>query len=104
VIGDRVFEVLQVNEALTVDAEIRDAEALLFEALGLVEDGVVLDGGRDDVLAVALPAGGVRRAAAGEIVALAAAGPGDALRGLAAKDLGHRAACGFEAPSRLLGL
>src|SRR5439155_4077211 len=104
VIGDRVFEVLQVNEALTVDAEIRDAEALLFEALGLVEDGVVLDGGRDDVLAVALPAGGVRRAAQGEIVALAAAGREDELLGLAAKDLGHRAACAFEAPSRLLGL
>jgi len=43
-----------------------------------VEDRVVLDGSRDDLLAVALPAGSVSRTAQGKIIALAAAGREDA--------------------------
>ena len=59
VVGDGVLELLEVDEAFAVDAEVGDAEAFLLEPLGGVEDGVVLDGGGDDVLAAAL----ARRAA-----------------------------------------
>ena len=104
VVGDGVLEVLEVDEALAVDGEVGDAEAFLLEALGLVEDGVVLDGGRDDVLAAALAAGGVGGAAEGEVVALAAAGGEDELLRLAAEELGHRAAGALEAAAGLLGL
>ncbi len=56
---DSVLEVLEVDEPLAVHAEVCDAEAFFLQPLGRMQDGVVLDGGRDYVIAAALAAGGV---------------------------------------------
>ena len=68
-VRDRRLQLREVDEALAVDAEVGDAEALLLEPLGRVEDGVVLDGGRDDVVAAAGAAGGPGGAAQRQVVA-----------------------------------
>ena len=51
-IVERVAERVEVDEAFAVDGQVGDAEALLLERGALVQDGVVLDGGGDDVIAV----------------------------------------------------
>ena len=99
---ERGGEGLDIDEALAVDREVGDAEALLLQALGGVEDGVVLDLGGDDVVAAA--AGAVGDGAQGEVIALGAAGGEEDLLGAGAQQLGDGAAGAVEGLARLTRL
>ena len=53
-VGDRLLHVVRVDPPVLADAEVGDLEALLLEALAGVEDGLVLDHRRDDVVPLLL--------------------------------------------------
>ena len=85
------LEVFDVDEAVALHGEIGDAEALLFELLAGVEDGLVLgDFGDDVVAALAVHLGD---ALDGEVVGLGGAGGEDDFLGGAADERGDLLAC-----------
>ncbi len=61
VLAHRPLQLRQVDEPFAVHGQVGDAEPFLLQPFGGVEDGVVLDGGGDDVAAP--PAAPVRHAA-----------------------------------------
>ncbi len=53
-VGDRLADIVRVDEAVGVDGQIGNLDASLLEELGGVQHRVVLDGGGDDVVALLL--------------------------------------------------
>ncbi|GBD12464.1 hypothetical protein HRbin24_00471 [bacterium HR24] len=98
----RPLEGLQVDESLSVDRQIGDAEALLLQALGGMEHSVMLDGRHDDMVAP-LPHG-LGHTAQGQVVGLGSARGEDDLLGPAAQGLGHGAPGPLQPLARLLRL
>ena len=91
-VGDRLAQLVEADEAVAVDAEPRDAPALALEPLERIEHRLVL--GCDVTHVIAAVAAGVRRALDGEVVRLGrAAGEDDLARRRADErgDLGARA-------------
>src|SRR5262245_59946883 len=58
VVGNRVFQVVQIHEPLVVDRQKRDSESILFQVLAGIEDRLVFGDGRDDVVALLAVHGG----------------------------------------------
>ena len=89
--GDGLLHLLGGHHAVLMDVQKGDGEALLLQGLQGVENGVVLEGGGDDVgLALQLPKGSHR--ADGLVVRLTAPGGKDHLGGLTAQTLGNASA------------
>ena len=51
-VGDRVAQIVEIDEALVVDRQERDAEAFLLEMLAGIENRLVFGDARDDVIAL----------------------------------------------------
>ena len=83
--ADGCLEGRGIDQAVLVDVEVGDLEALLLEELGGVQDGVVLDLGGDEVLAL-LVLVGVHDALEGPVVCLGAAGGEEHLVGVGGVD------------------
>ena len=86
-LGDGPLDVVGVDPAVAVDRQLHDLEAELLEVPERVADGVVLDGGGDDAMAV-----GLRRPGdplEGEVVGLGATAREDKLARLCVQTGGH---------------
>ena len=95
---DRAAHVVGVEQAAGIDRQVCDLAANFFEALAGVEDGVVLDGRSDDVVA------GLDDAKKRKVVAFRTPTGEDDFGSAAVQQLRHLLASVFHSGSRLLAL
>ncbi len=93
-VGDGGRHIGGIHQPRRIHRQIGDAVALTFELLAGIQHGMVLDGGRDDV--VATPPLGVGHAFDRQIVGLGAATGKDDLHRATAQHAGHRLVGGFQ--------
>ncbi len=94
--ADGVAQVVEINEAVAVDREIRDGDTLFFESLTGVENGFVFNGGRDDVLGEWRPQAAATDTEDGVIVGLGAAASEDNFLRASVHESGDLFASGFD--------
>lgn len=102
--ADGLGEGIERDGAFAVDGEVGGAKAFALELSDGVEDGVVLDGGGDDVVPAA--AGALREGGApdGCVIGFGAAGGEDDLAGRSSEEVGDGLAGGMDSAASFLAL
>ena len=77
--GNRLPDVVGIDQAISIHGQDRNLETLLLQEMAGLQDGVMLDGGGNDMIPLALP--GVGHPFDGRVVALRPAAGEDDLSG-----------------------